>query len=153
VVLDNFYGSVISGNMIEQSKGVGVVLDHGCNGVTVSSNIIINNECGGVDLRSARSCTVSGNTIASNQPVGCRIASKAAHLTVVGNNFSGRLITPDGYERAADGGIVIEEPRNVLITGNTFVQPDQAANVTNNFDRAVTISDNLAVDLTETGAP
>ena len=150
VVLDNFYGSVISGNMIEQSKGVGVILSRGCYGVTLSANIMINNQRGGVDLRSANSCTVSGNTIASNQPFGCRIASPCKHLTVTGNNFSADFVTPDGYKRVADGGIVLQQPTSVLITGNVFQNPGfqnpgKEANLTNDVERAVTFSDNLAV--------
>lgn len=146
VVLDNFYGSVVSGNMIEESKGIGVLLKRGCYGVTVSANIIINNERGGIDLRSVHSGTISDNTMASNQPFGCRIASPATHLTITGNNFSGPFLTPDGYQRHADGGIALENPKNVLISGNTFIQTLQTANISGSTERAVVISENLVLE-------
>ena len=40
VVIENTYGSVVSGNMIEECNGIAIILDRDCYGITLSSNVI-----------------------------------------------------------------------------------------------------------------
>jgi hypothetical protein len=40
VVIENTYGSVVSGNMIEECNGTAIVLDRDCYGITLSANVI-----------------------------------------------------------------------------------------------------------------
>jgi parallel beta-helix repeat protein len=62
VVIKNTYGSVVSGNMIEECAGTAVILDNDCYGNTISANVIAHNASGGIDLRDAHGCAVSANT-------------------------------------------------------------------------------------------
>ena len=47
VVIENTYGSVVSGNMIEECKGIAIILDRDCYGITLSSNVIAHEVQGG----------------------------------------------------------------------------------------------------------
>ena len=49
VVIENTYGSVVAGNMIEECRGTAIVLDRDCYGITLSANVIAHNG-GGIDL-------------------------------------------------------------------------------------------------------
>ena len=62
VVIENTYGSVLSGNMIEECQGAAVVLQRDCYGITISANVIAHNFGGGVHLLDAWGCAVSANT-------------------------------------------------------------------------------------------
>ena len=62
VVIENTYGSVVAGNMIEECAGTAIVLDRDCYGITLSANVIAHETSGGIDLRDAHGCTVSANT-------------------------------------------------------------------------------------------
>ena len=53
VVIENTYGSVVSGNMIEECTGTAIILDRDCYGITLSSNVIAHEVAGGIDLRDA----------------------------------------------------------------------------------------------------
>jgi hypothetical protein len=53
VVIENTYGSVVSGNMIEECAGIAIILDRDCYGITLSANVIAHDMGGGVDLRDA----------------------------------------------------------------------------------------------------
>ena len=66
VVIENTYGSVVSGNMIEECQGVAIILDRDCYGNTLSANVLAHNFSGGVDLRDAWCCAVSANTLTIN---------------------------------------------------------------------------------------
>ena len=61
VVIENTYGSVVAGNMIEECEGTAIILDRDCYGITLCANVIAHNG-GGVDLRDAHGCAVSANT-------------------------------------------------------------------------------------------
>ncbi|HEX5105853.1 MAG TPA: right-handed parallel beta-helix repeat-containing protein, partial [Pirellulaceae bacterium] len=49
VVIENTYGSVVSGNMIEECNGRAIVLNRDCYGITLSANVIAHNG-GGIHL-------------------------------------------------------------------------------------------------------
>ena len=46
IVIENTYGSVVAGNMIEECKGPAIVLDRDCYGITLSANVIAHNGAG-----------------------------------------------------------------------------------------------------------
>jgi hypothetical protein len=62
VIIENTYGSVVSGNMIEECNGTAIILDRDCYGITLSANVIAHHLKGGIDLRDACGCTLSANT-------------------------------------------------------------------------------------------
>ncbi len=121
VIIENTYGSVLSGNMIEECNGVAVILDRDCYGITISANVIAHNMQGGVELRDAWGCAVSANTFTI---VGIRalyVGPAAGRITVSANNFSSSFIgeKPKREEDMA-AGIVLEGASDVVIAGNIF---------------------------------
>lgn len=123
VVIENTYGSVLSGNMIEECAGAAVVLDRDCYGITIGANVIAHNGAG-VDLRDAHGCAVSANTFTIMKDFGLRIGSDSGRITVTGNNFSnsytgGGVIRRAENDRAA-GGLVLDSTEAISLTGNIF---------------------------------
>jgi hypothetical protein len=88
VVIENTYGSVLSGNMIEECDGTAIVLDRDCYGITISANVIAHESGGGVDLRDAWGCTVSANTFTIVAQRALVIGPNSGRITITGNNFS-----------------------------------------------------------------
>ena len=124
VIIENTYGSVVSGNMIEECNGIAVILDRDCYGITLSSNVIAHEVEGGIDLRDAHGCAVSANTFTLVKKDALRIGSGSNRITVVGNNFSNSFIG-DGTEKRAKNdreasGIVLSGTSDINITGNSF---------------------------------
>lgn len=123
VVIENTYGSVLSGNMIEECKGTAVILDRDCYGITVSANVIAHNGAG-IDLRDAHGCAVSANTITINAADGTRVGPNSGRITITGNNFSNSHVGADKVKRGAKdlaaAGLVLEATMDVVVTGNTF---------------------------------
>lgn len=56
VVIENTYGSIVSGNMIEECNGTAIILDRDCYGITVTGNTIAHHLEGGVHLPDAWGC-------------------------------------------------------------------------------------------------
>lgn len=123
VVIENTYGSVLSGNMIEECAEAAITLDRECYGITIGANVIAHNGSG-VDLRHAHGCAVSGNTFTINKKAALRIASKSGRITVSGNNFSNSYVGDDKVIRSPDdraaAGVLLEAASHINITGNTF---------------------------------
>ena len=123
VVIENTYGSVLSGNMIEECQGWAVTLDRDCYGIAVSANVIAHNG-GGVDLRDAHGCAVSANTFTIIAEHALRIGPASGRITVTGNNFSNSHIGEGQVKRGTDdlaaAGMTLEGTRDVTITGNIF---------------------------------
>ena len=61
VLIENTYGSVLSGNMIEECAGTAVTLDRDCYGITLGSNVIAHNGAG-IDMKDGHGCAISANT-------------------------------------------------------------------------------------------
>ena len=124
VVIENTYGSVVSGNMIEECAGTAVILDRDCYGITISANVIAHNTSGGVDLRDAHGCAVSANTFTIMGKDALAIGPESGRIAVSGNNFSNSFIGKDKIKRAKDdldaGGIVLEGTSDISIVGNLF---------------------------------
>jgi hypothetical protein len=127
VVIENTYGSVISGNMIEECRGTAIVLDRDCYGITLSANVLAHNFGGGIDLRDAHGCTVTGNSLplcGQESQFGLKISPESSRLTVVGNHFGdsylGRGVTKRTGPGNAAAGLVLDGASDVNLTGNSF---------------------------------
>jgi len=124
VVIENTYGSVVSGNMIEECQGTAIILDRDCYGITLSANVIAHESSGGIDLRDAHGCAVSANTFTIVKKDALRIGPASGRITVTGNNFSNSFIGEGAQKRTKTDsdatGIVLEGTSDIAITGNLF---------------------------------
>jgi parallel beta-helix repeat protein len=151
VVVENTYGSVISGNMIEECKSTAILLDRDCYGITLGSNVIAHNG-GGIELRDAHGCAVSANTFTINLSFGLRIGPNSGRIAVAGNSFSDSFIGQgevwrDSDDRAA-GGILLDSTSQLTIAANVFssVKP-KALELKGKASREVIFTSNLLVDV------
>lgn len=159
VVIENTYGSVLSGNMIEECDGRAVVLARDCYGITLSANVIAHNG-GGIDLVDAHGCAVSANTFVllktpemKQEPIDTRclkIGRDSGRIAVTGNAFCDSYIGEGGIKRKANdrnsGGIVLEGTRDVNITGNTFSSVPRALELGELPTSHVLFGNNLLTD-------
>lgn len=123
VLIENTYGSVLSGNMIEECNGTAITLDRDCYGIALSANVIAHNGAG-IDLRDAHGCAVSANTLTIMKTDALKIGPGSGRITVTGNSFSNSDVGEKAVKRAvndfAAAGLVLEQTTDVLISGNTF---------------------------------
>jgi len=137
VVIENTYGSVLSGNMIEECNGTAVILDRDCYGITISANVIAHELGGGVDLRDAWGCAVSANTFTIVHQFGVRVGKDSGRIAITGNAFCNSHIG-NGIRRAAGKGrtlwhndegtgIILNSAKTVAVTGNTFTGMSRGA--------------------------
>ena len=164
VVIENTYGSVVSGNMIEECDGRAIVLARDCYGITLSSNVIAHNG-GGIDLIDAHGCAVSANTFPllklppkakdGTQPAQLetrclRIGKDSSRITVAGNSFCDSYIGEGAVQRKLNdqlaGGLVLEGTRDVNLTGNTFSSLPKAIELRGPKSENVLSSNNLLID-------
>ena len=164
VVIENTYGSVLSGNMIEECDGRAIVLARDCYGITLSSNVIAHNG-GGIDLIDAHGCAVSANTFPllkmppkakdgtqpPQLPTGClRIGKDSSRIAVSGNSFCDSNVGEGTIQRKLDdqlaGGIVLEGTRDVAISGNTFSSVPKAVELREPKSENILFSNNLLID-------
>lgn len=136
VVIENTYGSVVTGNMIEECQGWAMILDRDCYGITMSANVIAHEFTGGIDLRDAHGCAVSANTFTIVKKVGVAVRSQSASITISANNFSDTWIGNDDQGKPLQrrenepskteenpneaAGILLEDCEAVVISGNLF---------------------------------
>ena len=92
IVIENTYGSVLSGNMIEECQGTAIILDRDCYGTTISANVIAHEVGGGIDFRDAWGCSVSGNTFTIIAKRALVVGPNSGRITITGNNFSNSYI-------------------------------------------------------------
>ena len=123
VVIENTYGSVVSGNMIEECAAAAIVLDRDCYGTTLSANVIAHNGAG-IDLRDAHGCAVSANTFTIMKTAALRIGPASGRIAVTGNNFSDSYLG-EGKRRRAEGdraaaGLLLDGATVRAVVGNVF---------------------------------
>ncbi|MFW6163756.1 MAG: NosD domain-containing protein, partial [Planctomycetota bacterium] len=157
VVIENTYGSVVSGNMIEECRGTAILLDRDCYGDTVSANVIAHNFGGGVDLRDAWGCAVSANTFTLSIAHGIRIGPASGRHAITGNSFSNSYIGDGKLRRRkpsqdAARGIVLDGTSDVTIAGNTFTGLAESAVKATSECKRLVVSANVVAD-TSRAAP
>ncbi len=150
VVIESTYGSVVSGNMIEECNGTAIVLDRDCYGITLSANVIAHNG-GGIDLRDAHGCAVSANTFTIVKKDAVRIGPASGRITVCGNNFSDSYVGDRRVIRTPENGIAsgltLDGATDVAVVGNLFssVRPT-AVVVEGTAPSRILFTDNVLVD-------
>ena len=157
VVIENTYGSVVSGNMIEECNGTAIVLDRDCYGITLSANVIAHDMGGGIDLRDAHGITVSANTFTLMHHFGVRVSGQSGRITISANNFSNSHVGEGKEKRVLEHenpvqldighGVVLEDTRNVVIAGNQFSGLDGPAVRSTGACEKILINGNLTTDL------
>ena len=150
VLIEDTYGSVLSGNMIEECAGIAVILDRDCYGITISANVIAHNTSGGVDLRDAHGCAVSANTFTIMGKDALVVGPESGRITIAGNNFSDSFIGKNQTKRVEDlnaGGMVLEGTSDICVVGNLFssVRP-KAIELTGRPSERVNFSGNVVTD-------
>ncbi len=152
VVIENTYGSVVSGNMIEECAGTAIVLDRDCYGIALSANVIAHNSSGGIDLRDAHGCAVSANTFTISGPDALVIGPNSGRITVTGNNFSDSYLGDGKLKRGtndlAAAGMVLNGTSDVTVVGNLFssVRP-KALTIEGKPSKRVLFADNVLTDV------
>ena len=157
VVIENTYGSVLSGNMIEECQGTAVILDRDCYGITISANVLADNfgklpdsRAGGIDLRDAWGCTVSANTFTIDVLQALVIGPASGRITVTGNNFSDSFI---GEKSRREGkpnlatGIILQGTSDVVISGNLFSGLDDYAVKADADCRRISVTGNIVMEV------
>ena len=157
VIIENTYGSVLSGNMIEECNGTAIILDRDCYGITLSANVIAHHLKGGIDLRDACGCTLSANTFTIAHEFSVRVGKESERNTISGNTFCNTYIgagqdkrpaedkTPMGIDEGT--GVLVEGGVNGLIlNGNTFSGLSTAAVWSKGLVKNVLITGNLCMD-------
>ncbi len=150
VVIENTYGSVVSGNMIEECQGTAIVLDRDCYGNTLSANVIAHNG-GGIDLRDAHGCAVSANTFTIMRMDALRIAPGSDRITVTGNNFSNSYVGDGNLRRGTNdlnaAGMTLSGTSDIVISGNLFsgIRP-KAVDLQGEPSRRVLFANNVLTD-------
>lgn len=156
VIIENTYGSVLSGNMIEECEGVAVILDRDCYGITLSANVIAHNMSGGIDLRDAWGCTVSANTFVLDNIQSLTVGPNSGRITVTGNTFCNSYIggstkrpvehkLPISQDLAF--GVLLSGTADVVVTGNVFSGLRNPAVRTEGECARVVIAGNAAANL------
>ena len=152
VVIENTYGSVVSGNMIEECQGIAIVLDRDCYGIALSANVIAHDASGGIALRDAHGCAVSANAFTIMGSDALNIGPKSGRITVTGNNFSNSYIGEGKTKRSANdltaAGMVLDGTSGITVVGNLFsgVRPKALA-VEGKPSTSIVFTDNVLIDV------
>lgn len=156
VVIENTYGSVVSGNMIEECNGTAIILDRDCYGITLSANVIAHHLEGGIDLRDAHGCSVSANTIVLAHKFGVRVSKDSGRHSITGNSFTNTYIGGGLDKRPAEGpmpmhidegsGIFVDGGQDCAITGNMFTGLSTKAVWSTEDSDGLLIANNLCRD-------
>lgn len=157
VVIENTYGSVVSGNMIEECNGTAIILDRDCYGITLSANVIAHDMGGGIDLRDAHGITVSANNFTLMHHFGVRVSEKSGRIAISANQFGNSHIGEGQEKRVLEHenpvqldighGIVLENTKHITIAGNQFSGLDGPAVRATGACEKILINGNLTTDL------
>ncbi|WP_164104008.1 right-handed parallel beta-helix repeat-containing protein [Candidatus Laterigemmans baculatus] len=131
VIIENTYGSVLSGNMIEECQGWAIIIDRDCYGITMSANVIAHDFAGGIDLRDAHGCAVTGNSFPLVKNAAVAVRKDSGRIAITGNAFSDSYIGDGKTRRGTEStsleenpneatGILLETTSPVAISGNLF---------------------------------
>jgi hypothetical protein len=155
VIIENTYGSVLSGNMIEECNGTAIILDRDCYGITISANVIAHHLGGGVDLRDAWGCAISANTFTLVHSNSVLVSSNSGRVTITGNSFCNSFKEP-GDKRPAEHklamgrdegtGILLRSTTDIVISGNMFSGLSTPAVETEGDCTRLNITGNIATD-------
>jgi parallel beta-helix repeat protein len=147
VVIENTYGSVLSGNMIEECAGIAVTMDRDCYGNTISANVIAHNVGGGVVLRDAWGCAVSANTFTMMANKCVVVGPASGRITITGNNFSNSYIGGKVKRDDPATGVFLIGASDVVISGNIFSGMAGGAISTEGECRRIVTTSNIMTDL------
>lgn len=163
VVIENTYGSVVSGNMIEECNGTAIILDRDCYGITLSANVIAHHLEGGIDLRDANGCAISANTFTIAHQFSVRVGPDSGRHSITGNSFCNTHIGAGQDKRPPEGktpmsidegtGILLDGAGHCAISGNSFTGLSSAAVWSTRPGRGLVITGNLAADCGRKLAP
>lgn len=156
VVIENTYGSVLSGNMIEECEGTAIILDRDCYGIALSANVIAHDMKGGIDLRDAHGCSVSANTFTLVHEFSVRVGPDSGRIAVTGNSFSNSHIGDGEVRRKLEHenplqldmgtGVRIEGGSHVNVSGNTFTGLVDEAVFADDAAKSNLVTGNLVTD-------
>lgn len=157
VIIENTYGSVLSGNMIEECNGTAIILDRDCYGITLSANVIAHHLKGGIDLRDACGCTLSANTFTIAHEFSVRVGKDSERNTISANTFCNTYIGAGQDKRPAEAktpmgidegtGVLVEAGVNgLIINGNTFAGLSTAAAWSDGLVKNLLVTSNLCMD-------
>jgi len=159
VIIENTYGSVVCGNMIEECDGTAIILDRDCYGITLSSNVIAHHQQGGIDLRDAHGCTVSANTFVLCNKASLTIGPNSGRITVTGNTFcnsdigGGQTKRPREHQNAISRdlayGVHLDSTSDIVLTGNVFSGLRDASIQTQGDCRRIVVVGNAVTDVSQ----
>jgi parallel beta-helix repeat protein len=157
VVIENTYGSVLSGNMIEECDGTAIILDRDCYGITLSANVIAHNMGGGIDLRDAWGCSLSANTFVLDHVHSVTVGPNSGRVAISGNSFcnsyiGGQTKRPLEHKQPISQdiahGILLNGTSDIAITGNVFSGlRDQAVTTQGECQRVAFVGNTIAAGI------
>ncbi|MGE0759570.1 MAG: right-handed parallel beta-helix repeat-containing protein [Pirellulaceae bacterium] len=150
VVIENTYGSVVSGNMIEECQSTAIELGRDCYGIALSANVIAHNGAG-IVLEDAHGCAVSANAFPLMKTDALRIGRNSGRIAVTGNSFSNSYIGEGAIKRGTDdiaaAGIVLDGTSDIGIAGNTLSGLTTPAVTVSGSAQRVLFTDNVLTDV------
>ncbi|MBM3335508.1 right-handed parallel beta-helix repeat-containing protein [Candidatus Sumerlaeota bacterium] len=156
VVIENTYGSVVCGNMIEECSGTAVILDRDCYGITISANVIAHEGGSGVEIRDGWGCAVSANTFVLVNNWSVVIGPDSGRITVSANNFTnshigGKTKRPSEGAKAKMSadlamGVLLDGTSDITVSGNVFSGMAEEAIKAQGDCKRIVITGNVVTD-------
>lgn len=163
VVIENTHSSVVSGNMIEQCKGIAMILDRDCVGFSITGNTLASDVDGGIDLRDAWGCSITGNNFTRVYHYSVRVGPNSGRIAISGNTFNntyvgeGKIrfpVTHEDPDKIDDGsGVVITGASDMIVSGNLFSGITTPAVFASGGAQRLLVANNLVTGLNTRGGP